>query len=220
MTKSILSKRQQTLLSLFATSKDICNNFYLSGGTALAEYYLHHRYSEDLDFFSENEVDPMAIQIFLKSISAKVGIKKIDFQQSFNRNLIFLHFEDEIIKTEFTYYPFTQIEQPKIINGLNVDSLIDIAVNKTFTIYQKPRSRDFIDLYLILQGNNWSFSDLRNKARAKFDTPVDPIQMAQQLLESANLEDFPRMLIPLQPTVWREFWKHEALNLRNEAVIV
>ncbi|MDR1696214.1 MAG: nucleotidyl transferase AbiEii/AbiGii toxin family protein [Endomicrobium sp.] len=26
-------------------------SFYFSGGTALSEYYLRHRYSEDLDFF-------------------------------------------------------------------------------------------------------------------------------------------------------------------------
>ena len=25
--------------------------FYLTGGTALGRFYLHHRYSDDLDFF-------------------------------------------------------------------------------------------------------------------------------------------------------------------------
>ncbi len=161
MTKSILSDRQKVLLSLLSSNSEIQNNFYLGGGTALAEYYLHHRYSEDLDFFSEIEIDPMDIQVFFKSISNKVGIKKVDLQQSFNRNLIYLYFEDEIIKTEFTYYPFTQIEVPKIIDGLKVDSLLDIAVNKTFTIYQKPRSRDFIDLYLIIKKKGWRFADLK-----------------------------------------------------------
>jgi len=32
-----------------------------------------------------------------------------------------------------------------------VDSMLDIAVNKIFTIYQKARARDFIDLYFIYQ---------------------------------------------------------------------
>lgn len=27
------------------------NNFYLTGGTALSRAYLHHRFSDDLDFF-------------------------------------------------------------------------------------------------------------------------------------------------------------------------
>lgn len=218
MTKSILSGRQKLLLRLLASNQDIQQNFYLSGGTALAEFYLHHRYSEDLDFFTENEVDPMAIQSFLKSISAKSGIKKVDFEQSFNRNLFHLHFEDEIIKTEFTYYPFTQLEKPKVVDGLKIDSLMDIAVNKTFTIYQKPRSRDFIDLYLIVKEKGWSFSDLRKQARVKFDTHMDPLQMAKQLFEVDQLEDFPRMIRPIEPKVWQTFWKQEADKLKLEAL--
>lgn len=219
MTKSILSDRQKLLLHLLASDTNIQQNFYLSGGTALAEFYLHHRYSEDLDFFTENEIDPMFIQGFLKSISAKTGIKKVDFEQSFNRNLFHLGFEDETIKTEFTYYPFTQLEEPKIIDGLKVDSLMDIAVNKTFTIYQKPRSRDFIDLYLILmKEKSWSFGDLRKQARTKFDTHMDPLQMAKQLLEVDQLEDFPRMITPLDPKVWQTFWKQETDKLKSEAL--
>jgi predicted nucleotidyltransferase component of viral defense system len=218
MTKSILSDRQKLLLRLLSSDSNIQKNFYLGGGTALAEFYLHHRYSEDLDFFSENEVDPMSIQSFLKSISLKTGIKKVDFEQSFNRNLFHLHFDDEIIKTEFTYYPFTQLEQPKEIDGLKVDSLLDIAVNKTFTIYQKPRSRDFIDLYLIMKEKGWNFTDLRRQARAKFDTHMDPLQMAKQLFEVDQPEDFPRMIIPLEPKVWQTFWKQEADKLKLEAL--
>lgn len=216
--KSILSDRQVKLLELFASNQSIKKHFYLSGGTALAEHYLHHRYSEDLDFFTEEEVAPMSIQVFIKDIAKKAGIKNIDFQQSFNRNLVFLHFDDEIIKTEFTYYPFTQLEPTKEINGLQVDSLLDIAVNKTFTIYQNPRSRDFIDLYLIMKEKGWSFSDLRKKARMKFDTHIEPLQMAQQLLEVDNLEDFPRMIIKLDNQVWQGFWKQEAEKIKSEVL--
>lgn len=219
MSKTILSFRQKALLRLFAADPNIQKNFYLSGGTALAEYYLHHRFSEDLDYFSEREIDPMSIQVYLKSISTQIGIKKVDFQQSFNRNLIYLHFEDEIIKTEFTYYPFEQLEQPKIIDGTKIDSLLDIAINKTFTIYQKPRSRDFIDLYLIIKEKEWSFANLRKKARAKFDTHIDPLQLAKQLLEADNLEDFPRMITPLDPQVWQSFWKQEADKLKSEVLV-
>jgi len=217
--KSILTPRQKLLVRLFSSNPNIKKHFYLSGGTALAEHYLHHRFSEDLDFFTEEEVDPMSIQVFIKDIAKKAGIKKLDFQQSFNRNLVFLHFKDEVIKTEFTYYPFAQLESPKEIDGIYVDSLIDIAVNKTFTIYQKPRSRDFIDLYVIMKQQSWIFSNLRKKATMKFDTHIDPLQMAQQLLEADHLEDFPRMIVPLKPKEWRDFWKQEADKLKSEALL-
>ena len=218
MVKTILTQKQKSLLKLLSENKDITNNFYLGGGTALAEYYLHHRYSEDLDFFSETEIDPLSIQVILKSISETAGINDIDFQQSFNRNLFFLHFDDEIVKTEFTYYPFPQIENPKVIDNLRIDSLVDIAVNKTFTIYQKPRSRDFIDLYLILRTENLSLGDLKKKARNKFDTHIDPLQMAQQLLEANQLKDYPRMIKEIKSEEWIGFWEKEALALKDKVL--
>lgn len=218
MAKTILTDKQILLLGLISQQKDIVNNFYLSGGTALAEYYLQHRLSEDLDFFSLEEVDPMNIQVSLKSFQKEAGIDKIDFQQSFNRNLFFLHYKDGVIKTEFTYYPFTQIEEPQIIGGIKVDSLIDIAANKTFTIYQQPSSRHFIDLYLIIKTKGWKFRDLMQKAHAKFDSPIDPIQMGQQLLKVTELLDLPTMITELPEKEWQDFWIQEAKNLKVEAL--
>lgn len=218
MAKTILTDKQQLLLGLISQQKDLVSNFYLTGGTALARYYLQHRLSEDLDFFSLEEVDPMSVQVSLKNIQDKAGIDKIDFQQSFNRNLFFLHIKDGVIKTEFTYYPFTQIEQPTVINNIKIDSLQDIAVNKTFTIYQKPASRHFIDLYLIIKTKNWKFKDLIQKARAKFDSSIDPIQMGQQLLKVTEVLDIPKMLIDLPEKEWQDFWLAQAQNLKEEAL--
>ena len=83
---SILSENQKKFLKLLSEEKSICANFYLTGGTALAEFYLHHRLSEDLDFFSEQEFEPQSISVILKKIQTAGGIKKIEYQQSFNRN--------------------------------------------------------------------------------------------------------------------------------------
>lgn len=216
MGKSILTSNQIVLLDEFAKEKSFYQHFYLSGGTALAEFYLKHRYSEDLDFFSFDEFEILPLQIFLRKIKDKIGIEKIDFESSFNRNLFFLHFADEVLKTEFTYYPFTIFEKAKIINGVKVDSLMDIAVNKTFTIYQKPRSRDFIDLYLIIQNKDWKFSDLIKKARLKFDTHIDSLQLAQQLLKCMTLKDYPKLIIKLEPKKWQKFWLNEAKKLKED----
>ncbi len=218
MAKTILTDQQRLLLDLISKQKYLTSNFYFSGGTALAQYYLQHRLSEDLDFFSLEEIDSMAVQVSLKNIQKKAGITKVDFQQSFNRNLFFLHSKYGVIKTEFTYYPFTQIEESKDINGIKVDSLIDIAVNKAFTIYQQPSGRHFIDLYLIIKAKDWKFKDLMQKSRAKFDSPIDPIQMGQQLLKVTEVLDHPTMIIDLQEKEWQNFWLHEAQNLKEEAI--
>lgn len=187
---SILTTQQEKALKLIATTP-LAKQFYFSGGTVLAHYYLQHRKSEDLDFFNYQEFDPQEVTISIKSLQKKLGFKSFDFQSSFNRNLYFLRFSDEyILKLEFTYYPFIQIEQPILRDGLLVDSVIDIAANKVFTIVQKPRGRDYFDLYKIIDKYGFKLGDLRMKAKQKFDWDIDPLQLASRLNEvSQHLDD-------------------------------
>src|SRR3989344_5832659 len=105
---SILTDRQRQFLKLVSENDWLTSNFYLGGGTALAEFYLQHRYSEDLDFFSEQEFDPFFITTIFKKIREKAGIERVAYEQSFNRNLFFLGLKSESIKTEFTYFPFSR----------------------------------------------------------------------------------------------------------------
>ncbi|MBI2120966.1 MAG: nucleotidyl transferase AbiEii/AbiGii toxin family protein, partial [Parcubacteria group bacterium] len=87
MISGILTTRQIIFLETVKKEPFLTENFTLTGGTALAGFYLGHRYSEDLDFFSEKEFDPMQIDIFFRKIRQEIGFEKIDFQQSYNRNL-------------------------------------------------------------------------------------------------------------------------------------
>lgn len=214
---SILSNNQKSLLNLLCKDKNIVKHFYLTGGTALAEYYLSHRLSEDLDFFAENEFEPQDISFVLKKIQDKVGITNIKYQQSFNRNLFFLELKDDTIKTEFTYFPFTRIEIKNKVGDLYIESLIDIAVNKIFTIYQKPRSRDFIDLYFILQKEkSWTIAELIKKTQVKFDHYIDPIQLGAQFTKVNELKDYPNMIINIPEKEWQDFFMNEIKKLSHE----
>lgn len=217
MAQEILTPLQNKFLKLFAENKPLKKRFYLTGGTTLAAYYLKHRYSEDLDFFSFEPVDILAIEVFLKEIKSPLRISKVDFQQSFNRNLFFLHSKNEILKTEFTYFPFEQIEKPALKDGIPVDSLVDLSVNKAFTISQNPRSRDFIDLYFILiRYKKFSFERLLKFARIKFDAQIDPIQMGTQLLKAKDMQDLPRMLHKTDHHKWRNYFIEKAKSLSRE----
>lgn len=218
MAKTILSDNQIKILEAISNDKDICRIFYLTGGTALAEYYLQHRLSEDLDFFSENEFDIQAINIFFAKNKKILKIEKVDFQQSFNRNLIFLHLKNDVIKTEFTCFPFPRIEKKIKRNKLFVDSLEDIAVNKVFTIYQKPRSRDFIDLYLIMQKTGWEIEDLIKKTKVKFDWHIDYLQLGAQFMQSETVKDYPRMIAKLDNGEWQKFFIDQAKNFSGKII--
>jgi len=218
--KSILSKNQKDILAIISKEKLICDNFYLTGGTALAEFYLHHRLSEDLDFFAENEFEAQAVSVFLKKIKNTAKIKKVEYQQSFNRNLFFLDLVDsDKIKMEFTYFPFARIEKKQKMGDLYIDSLLDIAVNKVFTIYQKPRARDFIDLYFILQKDKTlELDDLIKKAQIKFGNYIDPIQLGSQYMKAKDLKDFPKMLADIKDNVWQDFFIAKAKKLVSKII--
>lgn len=216
MAKTILSANQIKILESISDDKILCRSFYLTGGTALAEYYLKHRLSEDLDFFSEEEFNPQAISVFFAKNKKALGIKKVDFQQSFNRNLFFLYLKNDIIKTEFTYFPFPRIEKKVKENKLFIDSLTDIAVNKLFTIYQKPRSRDFIDLYLILKKTGWQIEDLVKKAKIKFDWHIDYLQLGSQFLLAKEVKDFPHMTVKLENKTWQKFFTEQARRFNSK----
>jgi predicted nucleotidyltransferase component of viral defense system len=218
MAQTVLSKNQIKILEAISRDEKICRNFYLTGGTALAEYYLQHRLSEDLDFFSEKEFDIQSINIFFAKNKKPLGIKKVDFQQSFNRNLIFLYLKEDVIKTEFTYFPFPRIEKKIKINKLFIDSLEDIAVNKLFTIYQKPRSRDFIDLYLIMKKTDWKTEELIRKTKLKFDWHIDYLQLGSQFMQAKTAKDYPRMILKLKNSEWQKFFIDQAKSFSQKII--
>lgn len=215
MAKTILTPLQKKILSTLTDDPNLIDNFYLTGGTALSEFYLHHRLSEDLDLFSEKEIDTLWLTTLATQVKQKTNATKIDLQRSFNRNLIFFSFGNQVIKTEFTYYPFTQLEKPKPFKTLKIDSLLDIAVNKFFTIYQQPSARHFIDLYLIIQEGITAWEELPKLARLKFDTVIDPLQLGSQLTVSQEIHDLPKMLIKLENDKWRNFYLKQAMELKK-----
>ncbi len=55
MGKTILTPKQFEFLELVKVEPQITKAFYLTGGTALSEFHLKHRLSEDLDFFIEEK---------------------------------------------------------------------------------------------------------------------------------------------------------------------
>lgn len=211
----IVTPTQLNFLNAFSESS-LAQIFTLSGGTALTGFYLPYRYSEDLDFFSQQEVDPMSIVTFLKSNKQRLKYLEFDSNVSFNRHLFFLRFSNSVLKTEFTYYPFPNADDSNYYKNITIDSTLDIAINKLFTIYQKPRSRDFIDLYVLCNTKNYSISQLAKKAREKFDWHIDPVKLGSQFLLATELKDRPHLIENIKDSEWQDFFLKEAKNLKPQ----
>lgn len=214
----ILSDFQKKALVRFLKSP-LSKKFYLAGGTALAEFYLKHRKSEDLDFFTQEELDLEEIKKFSVSLQKIVPLERIEYLRRFGLFTFFFYPKNEVVKykIDFGQYPFGPIEPLKNFDDLQVESFYDIAVDKAHTISVRPRLRDFVDMFFILQKEkDWNFSDLVKRAREKFEIAVNPIQLGQNLLQVKTLTDMPIMLKKIDVKEMQNFFLKEAETLKKE----
>ncbi len=213
----ILNNEQERFLDLVSQEQYLCKRFYFTGGTPLSVFYLFHRISEDIDLFSEREINLLPIKAFIGKAQRKLKLKKVDYRQFLGLHSFQLFFPNkEVLKIDFNYYPFPRIEKGIKFKNIEVDSIYDIAVNKVHTIFMQPRARDFIDIYFIIQEKGYSFYDLLMKAKAKFDWNIDPIQLGSRLLLAKELKDYPRMLKEINHREWKKFFVEEARKLKKE----
>lgn len=217
MGKSILNDFQKKVLAIFCKTV-LAKKYYLAGGTALSEFYLHHRKSEDLDFFTEEELDVTELERFVDLIRKKLSLEKVEFQHGFGLYTYFFYPKNKSVKhkLDFGQYPFPLIEKPKQLAGLQIEALYDIAVDKAHTISVRPRLRDFVDLYFILQEKKeWNLIDLLQKAFEKFGIKVDPLQLGESLFSVKKLEDMPVMLKSFDRQAMESFFLIEARKLEK-----
>src|SRR3989344_2925827 len=218
MGKTILTSEQSKFLELVSQEKQITKNFYLTGGTALAEFYYQHRYSEDIDLFTEkSEVDPKLPEAFIKKFAPKLGIANWQRSQMlglFSFSLVYKN--GTKLKVDFNYYPFPRIEKGSKFKDLQIDSIHDIAANKLHTIFMKPRPRDYVDLYFILKQENFELEKLIIDAKTKFDWHIDKTTLASQFLRATEFPQAYQMLVPFHKEEMGKFYTDLAQSLRTD----
>lgn len=191
----------------------MANTFYLTGGTALAEFYLHHRYSEDLDFFTDKDIDDTKVDVFIKKVAAILQPKTIARQRIYDRRMRMLDFAGEQLKTEFVKYEFKNIKPEKIMKGIYVADIYDIAVNKLFTILDRNEVKDFVDLYFLFK--KFTLDTLRNGVKRKFGYTLDDIGLGGDLLKVKNTLMMPKMVKKLTKEELISFFENETLKLQK-----
>lgn len=210
MEQKILTARQREALTFFSESK-LAQKFYFSGGTALAEYYLHHRLSDDLDFFISTEVDVQAVRVFVNELSKVLKAEKIEYTKTHDRHLFFLKFRDGDLKLEFTKYPFTRLGRRVSREGVLVDSLRDLSANKFAALLDRFDPKDFADLYFILKKR--TFKAVRADAQEKFKMKFDPLFIAAEFAKVRRVVALPHMLKPLTIDHLKAFFEKQIKEL-------
>lgn len=171
-----LTKGQKTALSLLAGSS-LRNKFYWTGGTLLAYEYFKHRFSEDLDFFSEEKFTFDEVNNFIQDLKEKGQFKSVEYQKIFDRHQFLLKNEQvlssrnkEELKIEFVYYNHDKkrLGKKEQVLGVWADSLEDLAANKTLAYFDRNEPKDLFDIYFLLTEGKFSLKKLLELVLKKF----------------------------------------------------
>jgi len=146
---SKLSKLQRDLLrEFFAREKA----FFLTGGAALAGFYLGERETEDLDFFSPPGADLDQAERALSAAAAACGGEDRIERSSpdFRRHLVRRGAESSLVDLLIDRAPMLEPEKREI-GGIRIDSLREIAANKICTLVGRNETKDLRDLRALLE---------------------------------------------------------------------
>jgi Nucleotidyl transferase AbiEii toxin, Type IV TA system len=189
----------------------------LEGGTALAAYFLGHRESEDLDFFSDFGFDQ---RVFADAVIDAGASQQIHFDRTAVGNPTFVRLiardgsdpASSGLKIDLAgQSPFRLAPLEETTEGIRIASYRDLAANKLHAASDRFEVRDFIDLHVILTHGVAEAGDLELTVRQRtreivrdvmeIDPGLNPRIVGNgvaRALDRPLLTRFPlRLLIPL-----------------------
>jgi predicted nucleotidyltransferase component of viral defense system len=188
-----LTDWQVAAIDAVAQSK-LAPEVVFGGGAALSAIHLHHRTSEDLDFFLVREVDAADVKPIAHEL-ARNGVSVNAEAAGPRRSLILLREGAAFGKLDFSYYPFDPIDRRTAWRHLRVESLLDMTVNKLQALLTRFQARDFVDCYFLLrEGPERDLDRLLEFVRAKFDVGADLLTVAQKFLRAREINELPHLL--------------------------
>ena len=216
--RGLLTFVQQTFLSAFAQLPDQ-SNFYLTGGTALAEFYLGHRLSFDLDFFTPEDglILPFSYQLEALGRDHSMQVSVVRRFVSYVEFLV-TH-GAQSLKIDLALDSPFRFASPLLCEyGVHVNSYADLKVDKLLAYYGRAEPRDAVDLFFILQQE--PLAPLLEAAAQK-DPGFDLYWFAVALNRAADLPDelerWPvKMLVELSPAELKRTFEQLAMDVMGQ----
>ncbi|OQX51421.1 hypothetical protein B5M47_01040 [candidate division CPR3 bacterium 4484_211] len=194
-----LTPAQEKAIILLSKSP-LKDKFYWTGGTLLAHNYLHHRKSLDIDLFSEEAFSFEEINRFAQELKKQGKFTALKYQKISNR-WEFLFANTENLRVEFVYYNHEKrsLKPRKQLLGVYIDSLEDIAANKTFAYFDRNEPKDLFDIYFLLTKANFTPSELLNLTAQKFGVEFNESSFWSESFKSLSLLEKLKPLVPGTP---------------------
>ena|SRR3989338_3753452 len=179
-----LSRIQTAILEVLARSP-LKNRFYWTGGTLLAEKYLHHRKSYDVDLFTDDPFQYEEIISLVQEVKKRVKLERVDEKKVHDRWEFFIHNHREV-RFEFVRYQFPHLKPRQRWRGVLVDSLEDLAANKTMALVERHEPKDAVDVYFLITKAKLTPRRLLKLVDKKFGLPMDEDTFLGEALRAAK----------------------------------
>lgn len=182
----------------------IVKKSYLAGGTALA-LHLGHRISVDLDFFTPQIFDEKTLSAELHQLS---GYKE--------EGMAWRTVWGKVANTKFSlfYYQYPLIKETIPFEGIQILSKEDIAAMKIHALEDRGAKRDFIDLYFLAK--EFSLEQMLEFYDKKYGVLKEHLYAIVRSLNyfvDAEIDDDPKILIPVSWKEVKKFFKNQAIKL-------
>jgi len=170
---SRLDRLQEDFLAGFF---QLDRRFFLTGGAALAGFYLAHRETHDLELFVlEDVLDDGIAEITAVSANLGATTESILTSPDFRRLLMRRNNESVLIDLVRERAP-QMVSQKPVIRGIRVDPPEEILANKLCALLARAEIRDLVDLRA-LESAGYRVEDVIQSAAAK-DASLTPAQLS------------------------------------------
>ena len=208
---SKLTDLQKDLIVAFFEDEE---HFWLTGGAALAGYYLGHRQTHGVDLFGPADADIGEAARRAETIATTAGaeVARIRTTPAFVRLL--LKRGDEQCEVDIVRDVTPRVTPVEVEGKIRIDSLREIAANKVAALVSRSEVRDLVDLrHLVLAGVDF---DQAIKDAARKDAGLSPDTLALSL--SWIPVDESRVLIADEdPEILRQFRDQLIRRIRAQA---
>jgi hypothetical protein len=214
--EDVLYPLQDRILAVVASYGDA---LVLTGGTALARLYLHHRYSDDLDLFSlEPKPGDLARALANTLQSHGFIVERVTEAIAFMRMWV----GDGENRVQVDIAPDAPRVEPTTTSvlGVRCHTLRDIAANKISAFEDRSEVKDAVDLYHLTRRFTWQqlFDDAETKrVPIAYDDLrhflATPLRGSALLTEPIGEADFAHFVASLRDEVAAEI-KKKVLEFR------
>lgn len=158
--KKLYLLQDEVLKVVFETEQE----FYLTGGTCLSRFYVEKRYSDDLDFFSNQSPRySFAVKNIKRALATKFHLVAEVESKDFTRFKI-----DDLLQVDFVNDISFRDGEP-IVSKENylLDTIENILSNKITAVIGRDNPKDIFDIYLVWRFYKIEWSEILRVAHKK-----------------------------------------------------